>query len=346
MRHLVTIQKVTNIEPIEGADRIVSAKVQGWPVVILKGVFNEGALVAYYEVDTLLPVDDPRYKNFASRGTKTIVVEGGGEVTGHVLRTMRMRGVLSQGLVLPLQEAGLTTEQIAAAQEGQDITKEAGVFKYEEPAIASTGGLIVGNFDTRFAPKSDAERVQTLTKYWNEIVHLDWIPTVKADGSSHTFVNDGGSVRMFSRNKELSTQSTTYTLAEQIGLVAILLDHPGMAIQAELVGPGIQKNRLKLRRNNLLVFAVYQHGVKVPREQWDTRLEALAVPALDDEWRPHGTVDEMIEKVATLTGNITKGCRDEGVVFHLAEGQEIPSWMDRNSNFKIINNTYLLKHKI
>ena len=113
-----------------------------------------------------------------------------------------------------------------------------------------------------------------------------------------------------------------------------------------MLGPGIQKNRLKFDTATLKVFAVYQDGEKVDREDWDERLLKVAVPALGDDWTPRGTIDEMIEKVADLRDNVTKGCRDEGIVFHLAAGQEAPIWMDRNRNFKIISNKYLTKHNI
>ena len=105
-RKLVSVQEITNIEPIEGADRIEVARVLGWRVVVGKDMgLKPGDRVAYFETDSLLPAYDPRYKSFQARGQKTMIV-GSKEVTGHVLRTVKLRGVYSQGLIMRLDELG------------------------------------------------------------------------------------------------------------------------------------------------------------------------------------------------------------------------------------------------
>jgi hypothetical protein len=345
MRHLVSVQTITDITPIKNADRIVNARVLGWNVIVKKDQFSTGDKIAYFEIDSLLPETDPRYSAFMSRGVRKYTDENGNTSSGHVLRTMKMRGVYSQGLIMGLDEIGFTQEQIDSLPVGADITKEAGVIKYEEPLPAQAG--VIGKFNEAMAPKSDAERVQSLAEHWDEILGLKWIPTVKVDGMSQTFANIDGTIHAYSRNWEIPTDNTLgYQIAERIGITDVLREHPGMSVQAELFGPGIQKNRLKFDTATLKVFAVYQDGEKVDREDWDERLLKVAVPALGDDWMPRGTIDEMIEKVATLRDNVTKGCRDEGIVFHLAAGQEVPMWMDRNRNFKIISNGYLVKHNI
>ena len=54
-RKLTTIQQITNIQPIAGADRIVQATVMGWTVVVGKEHFKNGDLCVFFEVDSLLP---------------------------------------------------------------------------------------------------------------------------------------------------------------------------------------------------------------------------------------------------------------------------------------------------
>lgn len=72
-RKLVSVQEITNIEPIEGADRIEVARILGWRVVVGKDMhLKPGDRVAYFETDSLLPAYDPRYKAFQARGQKTI----------------------------------------------------------------------------------------------------------------------------------------------------------------------------------------------------------------------------------------------------------------------------------
>lgn len=105
-RKLVSVQEITNIDPIEGADRIEVARILGWRVVVGKDMhLKPGDRVAYFETDSLLPAYDPRYKAFQKRGQKTMIV-GAKEITGHVLRTMKLRGVYSQGLIMRLDELG------------------------------------------------------------------------------------------------------------------------------------------------------------------------------------------------------------------------------------------------
>jgi len=128
-RKLVSVQEITNIEPIEGADRIEVARILGWRVVVGKDMhLKPGDRVAYFETDSLLPAYDPRYKSFQKRGQKTMIV-GSMEVTGHVLRTVKLRGVYSQGLIMRLDELGFRYTPAV----GTDITDKANVLKYEEP---------------------------------------------------------------------------------------------------------------------------------------------------------------------------------------------------------------------
>ena len=61
MRKLSTIRKITNIFPIENADKIECAKVDGWNTVIGKGVFNIGDYGVYFEIDSLLPITNDAY---------------------------------------------------------------------------------------------------------------------------------------------------------------------------------------------------------------------------------------------------------------------------------------------
>ena len=52
MRKLASIQKIIELKPIEGADRIELARVLGWQVVVGKGQYKPGDLVVYYEIDS------------------------------------------------------------------------------------------------------------------------------------------------------------------------------------------------------------------------------------------------------------------------------------------------------
>lgn len=354
MRKLVTVQEVRSVSPIEGADRIEVAEVLGWRVIVGKDSVKPGDHVLYFEVDSLLPETVSRFESFQARGQKTVQVEGV-EVTGHVLRTIKMRGVVSQGLVMPLEEFedeiyhwaveqgdASSTDPSWTPPVGMDVTAAVGVVKYEEPVPEDAN--IIGHFDKRYSPKSRVDRVQSLVEHWEEILGLEWYATVKVDGASTTLVNDEGVIRVFSRNWEISQSSDNHAVAEKFGLVDFIKTVPGGAIQFEFAGPGVSKNRMKMPESRPFVFAVYQDGIKIPRSDWAPELLELAVPLLGSEWVLTGTLEEMIEKVTTLRGHVTEGLLDEGVVYHLKGGQVTPEWLGRNGNFKIINNKYLLKH--
>ena len=87
MRHLASIQKILNINPIEGADKIEQARVKGWNLVVGKGEFKENDLCVFFEIDSILP-DKPEFDFMKNKKFR--------------VKTIRLKGVISQGLALPL----------------------------------------------------------------------------------------------------------------------------------------------------------------------------------------------------------------------------------------------------
>ena len=361
MRKLVTVQTIGELRPIEGADRIEAARVLGWTVVVGKGEFQVGERVAYFEIDSFLRGDRPEFASFLSRGSKVYPIDGV-DVEGHVLRTAKLRGVVSQGLVMPLApfaediyhwavEAGeaASTDPEWEPFEGMDITEALGVVKWEPPLPVGSGDIL-GPFDTRFAPKTDAIRLQSIAQAWELIQAVEWEPTVKVDGTSQTLVNDDGALRIFGRNWELDTATSSgFTVASRSGLTDAI--EPGMAIQFELVGSGIQGNKLKLQTQQAIVFAVWRDGVKLPRSEWPSAALEHATPVLGEEFLPanFGSSEELVSFVDGLKGSITRDIRDEGVVYHPVDPNSVPTelgqLLDRNCNWKVISNSFLLKHK-
>jgi RNA ligase (TIGR02306 family) len=57
LRKLATIRKIAELRPIEGADKIELAIVDGWQVVVAKDVEHKvGNKVVYCEIDSFLPI--------------------------------------------------------------------------------------------------------------------------------------------------------------------------------------------------------------------------------------------------------------------------------------------------
>lgn len=97
MRQLATIRRIDKLEPIPGADLIWKATVGGWELVTAKeNGFKEGDLIVYLEIDSWVPHE---LAPFLSKGQEPREFEG---VKGERLRTIKLRGTLSQGLILPI----------------------------------------------------------------------------------------------------------------------------------------------------------------------------------------------------------------------------------------------------
>jgi len=97
MRKLASIRKIGNLQPIKDADRIELAIVDGWKVVVNKGVHTIGELIVYFEIDSLLPIQEEF--EFLRKSSYKMMSDG---TEGFRLKTIRLRGVYSQGLILPL----------------------------------------------------------------------------------------------------------------------------------------------------------------------------------------------------------------------------------------------------
>lgn len=87
MRQLATIREVAALRPIKGADRIEVAQIDGWECVVKKGEFKVGEPVVYIEVDSIVP-ERPEFEFLRDRKFR--------------IRTIKLRGQVSCGLVLPL----------------------------------------------------------------------------------------------------------------------------------------------------------------------------------------------------------------------------------------------------
>lgn len=59
VRELAYVVTVDDIKPIPGRDRVESAIVGGWTIMVKRGVFKPGDLGIYFEVDSLVPAKEP-----------------------------------------------------------------------------------------------------------------------------------------------------------------------------------------------------------------------------------------------------------------------------------------------
>jgi RNA ligase (TIGR02306 family) len=341
MRKLVTIETVLSVSPIADADAIEALSIRGWTVVAKKGEFVVGDRCVYFEIDSALPLSDERFAFLASRGTNTTLT--GNKV--HVLKTARLRGVYSQGLVIPLAAFPEFVDTIGNINEdSMDLASLLSVEKWEPPLPAIMGGDVLGVFPTHLARKTDAERVQNLDDVFSLLLtKYKWEPTEKLDGTSVTYINESGSLRVCGRNWELAAGANVYwETANRLKLSEQM--KPGWVIQGEIYGEGIQANPLQIRGRHLGVFGFTIDRVPVHPSDWPSWLKELAVPIMSVDISNITTVSDVVAAVDGIRSTLAPDRLSEGIVFQTADRTEVPE-LDYRSCFKVISNKYLLKHQ-
>ena len=351
MRKLASIRRIDEIRPIEGADAIECAVVGGWNVVVKRGEFTPGTLAVYLEIDSWVPTE---LAPFLSKGKEPREFNG---VKGERLRTVKLRGQVSQGLLLPVQvtyNGGLpygngvirnSTGEEFFVNENVDVSEFMGIQKWEMPMNAQLAGMAKGNFPTQI-PKTDQERVQNLSM---EIpaaakARLKFEVTEKLEGSSMTCYLIDGVFGVCSRNLDLkeTVENALWQTArkEQIEEKMRAVPTAGdFAIQGELIGPGIQGNIYNLKEPEFHVFDVYNvsGGFYVTPPDRRKMIEMMGlrhVPVLFvDKDLGVGSIPEILEWAEDKSKLNPKQER-EGIVFKDVHG---------GMAFKSISNKYLLK---
>lgn len=135
------------IEPHENADALEIARVGDYRSIVRKGQFVTGDLVAYIPEQAIVP--DALLDELGLRGRLA------GKEMNRV-KAIKLRGVLSQGIVYPAR---------ATWSEGQDVTAELGITKYEPPVPSHMSGQVYGAGPDRCV-KYDIENV----KAWPDVL--------------------------------------------------------------------------------------------------------------------------------------------------------------------------------
>jgi len=330
MRKMATIRKIDALRPIEGADAIECAIVGGWTCVVKKGEYTAGDLAVYCEIDSFIPTAIAPFLTKPGQYAKTF--EG---VEGERLRTVKLRGQLSQGLLLPYAICG------KICTEGEDVSELLGITKYEAPIPAELAGEVKGMFPS-VIPKTDQERIQNLSAELEEwrAEKLSWEVTEKLDGSSMTVYVIDGDVGVCSRNLDLkhNIDNSLWRAAYKHELPAKLA-HIGrnIAVQGELIGNGIQGNKYQMRDQDFYVYDIYdidagRYFTPAERLAFVTEYKLNHCPVLDTVVLTHGV--DMLLSLAEGKAVLNPKQEREGLVFKCNEKQV---------SFKAISNKFLLK---
>lgn len=356
MRHLATIRKIGYTEPIEGKDRIVLAHVDGWQVIVQKDQFRDGDLCVYCEIDSVLPQTD--WTAFL-------------EKRGYRIRTMKMGGVRSEGIVFPLS---ILPNPSKSYKLGDDVTEVLGITKYDPEADSQKKPntvklpkrkfpkwltryewfrrLITWLYTDRrdrefpsFVKKTDEERIQNIPYILTQERY--WYPSEKVDGTSGTFaIDEKNDIYVCSRNRRLYRDDENshywamydaYDLGNVLKGIKATYRAKTAVIQGEIVGPGIQKNKYGLKEKHLKVFNIITDGNRWNNNEvmgfcGENKLET--VPYLPPVSLSEFTVDEVL-KLAHGQSQLADTLR-EGLVFRDMVG---------NKSFKAVDPEFLMKWK-
>lgn len=250
---MASIRRIDSVRPIPGADAIECARVGGWDVVVKRDEFRAGDLAVYCEIDGWIPHE---LAPFLSKGSEPRVYEG---VPGERLRTVKLRGQISQGLLLPLNYLlKMKYDGNAVVGEGDDVSKLLNIQKWEAPVPAQLAGDVRGAFPS-FVPKTDQERIQNLTEEFDSWGKLTWEVTEKLDGSSMTVYFKDGDFGVCSRNWNLTEiqGNSMWQQARRYDLEQVLAREGNFAVQGEIIGEGIQGNPYRIRGQDFFVYDVF-----------------------------------------------------------------------------------------
>lgn len=353
---LASVQKITSIKPIEGADNIQVATVLGWQVVIKKDEYKVGDLVSYIQIDTVVP-EKEQFEFLRPRNFR--------------VRTIKLRGQISQGLIVPLPEGKW--------EEGDDVTTVLGIKKYEKPDnnpsvlyekprvpktfFARLKHYFLYSFVYRFFPSvrpklrspfptnlvsiTDENRIQNIPKVLETHKGKEFVVSYKLDGSSITIIHEkrlkGSNYRICSRRFELHDKNNdwykVFTETEFSKHIDLLVKETGtndIIVQGEAIGK-FNGNHHGLEKDEIRLFNIYVNGKRLNQKQFYELCAKLQIPCcpMFNITTLNHTMDEILE-LSNLKDSLNPKVPAEGLVWRCIED---------NLSFKVINNNYLLKEK-
>lgn len=359
MRQLATIRQIASTRPIKGADRIEVAQVDGWECVVKRGEFQVGERIVYVEVDSIMP-ERPEFEFLRDRKFR--------------VRTIKLRGQVSQGLVLPLSILPPNTPNAL----GEDVTDVLGIKKYD-PEAQQEAMLTrrpeppknpVGRFLMRFKwyrklfmkpkrkggfpdwiVKTDETRIQNLTTLFDieRKKGTKFSVTEKVDGQSATYFLHKLSRRKYefgvcSRNIRLGApdNSSYWTIAKQLDIENVLKrligDYETIVLQGEICGNGIQGNKYHISGYDFFAFNLIFPDHKCSTAEIQTLLKPFGiktVPIVEEGKELPATIAELVE-YSKGKSVVRKEQKREGIVMRNVQS---------NISFKVINPDFLLAEK-
>lgn len=369
MRKLASIQVISDIKPHPNADSLELAIILGWQVVVKKGEHKVGDKVVYIEVDSILP-QRPEFDFLAPKKYR--------------IRIIKLRGERSEGIIFPLSilpktnyDVGtdvtkeLKVEKFLTKEERRDrvvrevkpkglvqkILKLLGLFN--TPLGYKVRGLVLPDWQwfPKYVSKTDETRIQNKPQVLSD--GLYYLITEKIEGTSATYgIDEKNKVTVATRNyaitpKRIKTDPDLQRyvkVAESLGILEKLpvwkkeLGAKTMALQGEMVGPGITGNIYGLTEDDFYLFNLVIDGRNYSVHNGD-KAELIdkvikRVPVLGSFHADGKTTVDAILDAATFSSKI------DNTTDTLAEGMVLRAFNERGqlaSSFKVVSPEYLLK---
>jgi len=329
---LATIQRIVDVNTVENSDTLDVVTVLGWKVVVKRGEFKSGDLCLYVGLDSILP-EIPEFEFLRPYHFR--------------IKTIKLRGQISQGLVFPISVVENITTSLQKAfigslyMVGDDLTDALDIKKYEKEIDVHLRGMIAGNFPV-YVSKTDEERIQNYMELLEEMRGVECYSSVKIDGTSGTFCNYEGKNSLCSRRNAMQDDGeNVYSyIYRKYALDMVFKKYPDIAIQGEIAGPKIQKNRLDLKTPELFVFNVYD----IHRHQYFDFFKFIDFCKATE--LQHVEIDKIFPLVSSLEellemarGNYKSGYTREGIVIRPLK-ERYSNVLKNRFSFKVINNDY------
>lgn len=219
--HSVNVIEIGEVRPHDNAERLEIVPVGGWQAVVRKGQFKRGDRAIYIQPDYTVPTGRLEFAFLAKDGKDR-----------HRLKAVRLRGVLSFGLLIPVPA------DLAERVVGDDVMASLGIERYE-PAVVMAGSeeLPVDQCPSVYASKFDVESLANFPGVLAEGEPV--LVTEKIHGVNARYLFDGDTFFMGSRARWLKPDvSHPWKRAADADprIEAWCRAHPGVVLYGEVYG--------------------------------------------------------------------------------------------------------------
>lgn len=262
--HSVEVIEIEQVLPHANADKLEIVPVGGWQAVVKKGQFRVGDRAIYIEPDYTVPTSRPEFSFLAKEGKDR-----------HRLKAVRLRGVLSFGLLLPLPD------DVADAEVGECVMERLEIERYEPPMKAFRGGddgqeLSEENWPAVYAPKFDVENLQNFSSIFEPGEPV--IVTEKIHGANARYLYHNDVMLWGSRSRWLKPDADNiWSRAFTDQIRSWCVAHPDTTLFGEVFGP-VQSLKYGESEPRFAAFAALYKDQWIPLRDLFDSLEESGVP--------------------------------------------------------------------